>query len=133
MEITIGSTPFTEFILPSSASSPINIISFGSSSTSSFAQRSDIAIARSNADPSFLIAAGAKLTVTLSFGNEYPELVIADLTLSPDSFTAVSARPTMVSFGIFLTISASTFTRVPSSPKSVTVFTFAYIFYLNLK
>ena len=70
MEITIGSTPFTEFILPSSASSPINIISFGSSSTSSFAHRSDIAIARSSADPSFLIAAGARLTVTLSFGNE---------------------------------------------------------------
>ncbi len=60
-------------------------------------------------------------------GYEYDEFFIADLTLSPDSLIAVSARPTMVSLGIPKEISVSTSISLPSSPTRVHVFIFAYI------
>jgi hypothetical protein len=56
--------------------------------------------------PSFLISAGARLTVMRSSGKVYPELLMAALTRSRLSFTAASGKPTVVIVCIvyFLTI-----------------------------
>src|SRR3989338_3400771 len=56
----IGSTPRTGRSLPSRDNSPRNIFFSGSKSISSFANRYESAIARSNDGPSFLRSAGAR-------------------------------------------------------------------------
>src|SRR3989442_1519045 len=54
------------------------------------------AIGRSKLGPSFFTSAGARLIVVRPIGNLKPELVIAVLTRSRDSFTAASGSPTIM-------------------------------------
>ena len=49
---------------------------------------------RSNDGPSFLVSAGARLTVIRFCGYKYPLFFIAERILSFDSFVAVDASPT---------------------------------------
>ena len=50
---------------------------------------------RSSKEPSFFIPAGAKLTVIFCGKTFLPLFLMAERTLSFDSLTAVSGRPTM--------------------------------------
>jgi hypothetical protein len=71
------------------------------------------------------MSAGARFTVIRSSGNVNPELVIADLTLSLLSFTAVSGSPTVVNAGSPDIISTSTSTKNASMPMTTLLKTFA--------
>jgi len=57
------------------------------------------AMGRSREDPSFLISAGARFTVILFTGKSNWEFFMAEVTLSFDSFTATSGRPTILNLG----------------------------------
>jgi hypothetical protein len=57
------------------------------------------AIGKSKPLPSFRISAGARLTVILLSGKGYSEFLIAAETLSRDSLTAESGRPTIKNMG----------------------------------
>ena len=57
--------------------------------------RIPIAIGKSNMDPSFLVLAGDKLTTILLLKNSILEFLIAVFTLSFDSFTLTSGKPTI--------------------------------------
>jgi hypothetical protein len=57
------------------------------------------AIGKSKPLPSFLMSAGARLTVILLSGNGNSEFLIAAETLSRDSLTAESGRPTIKNMG----------------------------------
>ena len=57
------------------------------------------AIGRSKWVPHFFTSAGERFTVILFEGNSKPEFLIAATTLSLDSLTSVSARPTMEKAG----------------------------------
>ena len=91
--------------------------------------KSETAIGKSSWVPSFLRSAGDKLTVILPGGKEYPELLIATLTLSFDSFIDESGKPTIKNAGNPEVISDSTSTKFPASPKSEQVFVFEYILF----
>ena len=106
---TMESTPGTERISPFKESSPINITLFKTScEINPLAAKRPTAIGKSRPDPSFFKSAGAKLTVTLSTGNAYPEFRIADCTRSLDSFTATAGSPTISKEGTARLISTST-------------------------
>ena len=66
------------------------------------------AIERSNPAPSFFIPAGARLMVILFWGNLCPLLIMAVLTRSFDSFTALSGSPTIEKPGSPFEMSTST-------------------------
>ncbi len=66
---------------------------------------------RSNPGPSFLRSAGARFTVVRLGGSVMPRLAIAAMTLSLDSLTALSGRPTVVKVGSPRTMSTSTSTE----------------------
>ena len=69
-----------------------------------------IAIAKSNAEPSFFISAGAKFISILLLLRSYPLFFIAVFTLSFASLTLVSGSPTISQFGILLLTSTCTST-----------------------
>ena len=94
--IHIGKIPFIFSILPSSDSSPVNIVCSNISSLFSIyplAVRIPTAIARSRLEPSFLVFAGARFITIFLLKNSTPEFFIAVFTLSLDSLTLVSGRP----------------------------------------
>ncbi len=82
------------------------------------AARTPRAIGRSKPAPSFFISAGAKFMVILRFGKSKPEFFIADLTLSFDSFTAVSGRQTILMAGRPLHTSTSISISLASIPTT---------------
>ena len=93
-----GSTPETGRNAPSSPSSPKNIFPDGSNVICPDAKRYPSAIGKSKAGPSFLMSAGAKLTITrwlFLCGASAPRFRMAALIRSRDSCTSLSARPTM--------------------------------------
>ena len=94
------SAPLTGRNRPSSASSPRNILSPSAKrGTCRVAIRYPMAMARSYCEPVFFTSAGARFTVILRFsrfGGLAPEFFKAELTRSLASFSALSARPTMV-------------------------------------
>jgi len=67
-----------------------------------------MAMGKSKLGPNFFKSAGAKLTVILVLGNNRSEFLIALLTLSLASETAISGRPTIKKLGLEADISAST-------------------------
>ena len=75
------------------------------------------AIGKSNNPPSFFISAGARFTVIFFVGKSKPEFFTADTTLSLDSLTAVSGRPTIEKIGSPDDISISTSIRLASIPQ----------------
>ena len=129
----MGKAPLISFNLPSSESSPTKIF-FSTLTLPPFpeicpdAASIPMAIGRSYSAPSFFTSAGARFTVILIIGNSNPEFFMALLTLSLDSFTAESGRPTMLKDGIPGDISTSTSTRYPSIPKSPAERTFETLF-----
>ena len=76
-----------------------------------------IAIGKSNAEPSFRISAGAKFTVIRLVGNVRPAFLIAAITRSRLSFTALSGKPTTENEGSRREISASICTIYASIPS----------------
>ena len=66
--------------------------------------------------PIFLTSAGAKFTIILLIGKSKPEFFKALLTLSRDSFTEASGRPTISKLGRPIDISDSTVTKNASIP-----------------
>ena len=96
---TIGSTPFIFLRYPSNESSPKKSLPSGLNSISSHDSRYASAIPRSNTGPSFFKSAGARDITTfwfLTFGDLKSEFFIAAETLSRDSSTALSGKPTTV-------------------------------------
>src|SRR5713226_9628906 len=75
-----------------------------------------MAIGRSSPAPPFLIPDGARLTVTRRSGHDRPLDNNAARTLSRDSRTAASGRPTTVNPGSPLETWTSTETLTPSTP-----------------
>ena len=91
----IGSTPRTGFRLPSSDSSPANIVpASASASTRSIAASIPTAIGKSNEAPSLRKSAGARLTTTLRPDIRSPEFPNAARMRCSLSFTALSGSPT---------------------------------------
>lgn len=81
-------SPLTGRREPSKANSPKKIkLSTQWEGRASCAARIPKAMAKSKEGPSFLMSAGARLIVTRSGGKERPLFLIADRTLSLDSFT----------------------------------------------
>jgi len=70
------------------------------------------------------MSAGAIFTVILFKGNSMPEFFMADRTLSFDSFTAASGRPTIWQDGRPLEMKVSISTQYPSIPKKQQLYTF---------
>jgi hypothetical protein len=108
------SAPFTARTVPSSDSSPKNMhLSSGLPKKCPMQPASPIAIGKSNAEPSFLTSAGARLIVTpCPCGNSKEQFRSADLIRSRLSFTALSGSPTTLKSVIFADpTSTSTSTR----------------------
>ena len=92
--IKMGRTPRIERIDPSSANSPIKIVSCNpSSGIAPCADKSESAMGRSKLEPDFGSHAGESETTTLRFGQLSSELTIAARTRSRDSFRAASGNP----------------------------------------
>ena len=91
-----------------------------------------MAIARSKADPSFLTSAGARLTVIRSSGKSQPEFLMAAVTRSRLSRTAVLGSPTIENVGIPREISTSVSTTRPSIPTMAPENTVVCIFVLPI-
>ena len=93
--VSIGSTPRTGFSVPSSDSSPANIVPASVSAfTRDIAARIPTAIGRSNEAPSLRRSAGARLTTTLRPDIRSPEFSNAARMRCSLSFTALSGSPT---------------------------------------
>ena len=95
----IGNTPGTGRTSPPSDSSPTSAIRPGPVRTCSDPSRIPSAIARSSDAPALRRSAGARLTVIRRGGWTKPALRIAPRTRSRASWSAVSARPTIVKPG----------------------------------
>jgi len=89
------------------------------------AARVPTAIGRSKTGPSFLMSAGARLTVILREGSSQFEFRIAARTRSLASCTAVSGSPTMANAGRPPPTSTSTSIGYASSPRTAAARTFA--------
>jgi hypothetical protein len=94
--IAAESAPRTGRTLPSSESSPRNIIrSSAFPKNCPWHPASPSAIGRSNADPSLRKSAGARLMVApCPYGKSIPQFFSADFTRCRLSFTALSGNPT---------------------------------------
>ena len=117
---TIGSTPRTGRSSPESDSSPMNVQAERSHPRGSppLTARMLTRIARSNADPSFLIFAGARLIVSSMAGKRMPLFSQALRTRSFASLTAASGSPTSSKFGRRSNPLHSTVTSYPSTPST---------------
>ena len=105
--------------VPSRPSSPTKSLpSSVDGSSCPVATRIPIAIGRSNAVPSFLTSAGARLIVILRGGSLNPELTSAAPTRSLLSFTAPMGNPTIVHCGKPAAASTSTMMSYASIPMS---------------
>ncbi len=71
---------------------------------------------------------GDKFTVILFGGKPKPLFTRLDLTLSLDSFMAISGSPTMLKLGSPFEISNSTVIFMPSTPRSPALFISKNIF-----
>ena len=116
---TIGSTPGTGRTSPPSDSSPRNATGNDPARTCSEPSRMPRAMARSSDAPPLRRSAGARLIVIRRGGKVKPALRIAPRTRSRASWSAVSARPTMVKPGKPGATSTSTRMNRPSRPSSV--------------
>jgi len=120
---SVGRTPATGRSDPSSASSPTSRTEArwcGEAAPS--AARRPTAVARSKDEPYFRRLAGARLTVIRrSHLNGIPQFRRAARIRASLSFTAESARPTMVKRGNPGAESASTRTRWASTPRTAAV------------
>ena len=115
--IAMDNAPRTGRNSPLRLISPINTLSSGNGSVSvPNADSSPRRIGRSYTAPSFLISAGARLTVFRQGGICMPMLRAAVITRSRDSFTAAPGRPTRSKEGNPLLSPHSTVTRYPSIP-----------------
>ena len=107
----IAKTPRTGRISPSNESSPQNDLP-----STSFCVRFPLAvktaraIGKSKLGPSFFMSAGARFTTTLLDGKLKPQFFIAAFTLSLDSLTDTSGKPTIQKLGSPPAISTSTST-----------------------
>ena len=129
MLIARGNMPFIGLTVPSRDNSPHITMSLRFSWQSiPFAVNIPTAIAKSKQAPSFLISAGARLTVILLELRLKWEFLIADITLFADSLQAVSGNPTIEKPGVPPEISISTSTLYPLIPCVVLDSTFANIF-----
>src|SRR3989338_1848455 len=116
-QAALGKIPGTPRSFPSSESSPQKILfSTRALSIASLATRIPIAIAKSNADPSFLRSAGARLTVIFFVGKTKSLFLMAARTRSALSRQAVSGRPMMLKEGSPFDMSISTSTGNASIP-----------------
>ena len=117
--IDIDSIPPPPRSVPSSASSPIKAHLSRSQGTVSCPDAKSIESSdgRSYIEPDFLTSAGARLTVIRHDGRAKPQFLSAALTLSRDSLTAVSGRPTISKTGSPWEMSVSTSTIYASIPK----------------
>ena len=70
-----------------------------------------IAIGKSNIEPSFFVFAGDKFIIIFLLSKSKLEFLIAVFTLSLDSFTLVSGKPTISKHGIPGETSTSTFIK----------------------
>ena len=131
--IAIDRVPLTGLILPSRESSPdmrYPLAVSGLIMPSAITMPS--AIGRSNADPSFFILAGARLTVICFKGKLKPVFLRAVLTLSLLSLTAASGNPTVEKCGRPLAVtSTSTSTKWASIPINVALRILDNIVYLS--
>ncbi len=116
---TIGRMPGTGRTSAPSDSSPMRPIRPGPGRTCSDPSRMPIAIARSSEAPALRRSAGARLTVIRRGGWTNPAFRNAPRTRSRASWSAVSARPTMVNPGRPGATSTSTRMNRPSRPCSV--------------
>ena len=96
----IGRTPRTRRTSPESASSPVTHHPESPCATS-WSDDASIpsAMGRSKLGPSFLMSAGARLTVVRAIGGRKPELTSAVQTRSELSLTAASGSPTTTTLG----------------------------------
>lgn len=117
--VTIGRMPGTGRTSPPSDSSPTSAIRPGAARTCSDPRRIPTAIARSSDAPALRRSAGARLTVIRRGGWTYPALRSAPRTRSRASWSAASARPTIVNPGNPGATSTSTRINRPSRPWSV--------------
>ncbi|KKQ90101.1 MAG: hypothetical protein UT12_C0002G0032 [Candidatus Curtissbacteria bacterium GW2011_GWC2_38_9] len=127
---THGKTPQILRTDPSSESSPKKIESDRSRAVNcSEAIKIPKAIGKSYAGPSLGKSAGARLTVIRFGGRSAPEFLRAARTLSFDSSTALSGRPTIVKEGKpIAAMSTSTVMGTASSPITAAEVTLASIF-----
>lgn len=93
-----------------------------------FAINIPTAIGKSNIDPSFLVFAGDKLTMILLLKNSIWVFLIAVFTLSFDSFTLISGKPTIWKSGNPFDMSTCIDIRYPCNPCSAMLFVIANIF-----
>ena len=84
-------------------------------------------IARSYAEPSFFLSAGARFSVISASGKKNPLLINAARILSFASFIAASGSPTISKSGRRFCASHSTVTMYPSMPVSPALKTFESI------
>ena len=116
--------PGTLRTFPSKLSSPTkSLFSMNSHATCPVATRIPSAIGKSKAQPLFLMSEGAKLTTIFLLGIAKPEVLIAVLTRSRASCTAVSAIPTIAIPGSELMSDTSTHTGVASTPRRTALLT----------
>ena len=126
--IAIGRAPVTFLTFPPSESSPKNADFEMSALSWSEAMSNAMRIGTSYIGPSFFLSAGERLTVMRPTGNCIKLFFIAARTLSRDSETAASGRPTRSNFGnARLSVEASTPTEYVPRPKRPMLFTFANI------
>jgi hypothetical protein len=113
-----GSTPSALRRLPSRASSPTIIYPLAASSDiCPDAARTATHMGKSREMPDFFVFAGARFIIIFFCGRLKPLFLIADFMRSLDSFTAVSASPTISMPGRPAMRSASTSMRYPSIPE----------------
>ena len=125
----IGKAPLISFSFPSNDNSP-EIANSDRLSwvTPPIAQTIERAIGRSKLEPTFLILAGARLTVIFPFGNRYPEFFIANFILLLDSFMAASGSPMILNAGSPFAMSTSISTLQASMPMTAHEIAFETIF-----
>lgn len=121
-----GQGPGIDFKRPSSESSPTRTRSATAArGMRSSATRMPTAMARSSPAPSFLMLAGARLTVIFLTGNWKPLFLRAARTRSRLSRTVASGNPTMENCGNPDERSTSTSTRWASMPTIAALNTLA--------
>ena len=126
----IGKTPATGRRLPSRDISPTKTKSPSNcGSTCSEAAKIPIPMGRSKLGPSFRRSAGVKLITIFRMGKANPAFLRAALTLSRDSWTAVSGKPTTVMAGSPPDTSTSTPTCTASTPIREALQTLANIIF----
>ena len=130
--ITRGKTPFTFLKDPSKDNSPRNAILRSSGIFIPCSFNIPIAIGKSKLVPSFLMSAGARLTITLPVGNVKPEFLIAEWTLSRASLIELSGNPTMLILGREFVVSTSTsilYALIPTVAAVIAFVTIKWLYY----